>query len=139
MTGYDPEDGSCEVGNEIPALVMPLAFAGDICSDPAVLDFPIRVGYDPGRPSDSARGTCSGVPTEFYGLSSQWRLQFERLHSTEHLGGLKAFLAKDWELLNLGGLFASKTYQTRLTEGVNTYTEDTEILIMHKPAETEKP
>ena len=135
-TSYDLEDGTAFVGNGRTTLI-PIRLSS-IAEDPEQFtNLPIVVVYDPGNPLDSVTASCSGVPTEFYHLSGNWKLMFDQLHLSERLipgaGLVGDYVATDWELFNLAGLFARKTYQGTKTAGVNIYTEDTEIIIKHTP------
>ena len=132
-TSVTTSDDRLTVGDVIPALLIPLAFNADrFASDPALSrSFAIRIGYNPGYPLDSEELSCSGFPTE-NNQGSAWGDLYELFHHDAHPS---VFLAEKWDLFNIGGLYARKTYKHSESTGVLFLSEDTTIDINHTPDE----
>src|SRR5262249_61363674 len=95
-----------------------------ISADPAaVTPSGVRVGSNPGKPKVSYTIQCTAkggktpdpivVPN-----ADDWGATFESGHvlAGEYKGPGQGFLAEGWDLFNLGGIFARKTYQINLFE-----------------------
>ena len=121
-------ESTFEAGKKIPALVMPVAFAGAVSSDPELYtSIKLRVGHDPGNPMEAHRFVCDGLPGDVP-MDGVWRGVFDAFHPDEAKGTI-GFLAETWDVFNLNGLWARANYQR--TKGP--ITEDTEIVIEHTP------
>jgi hypothetical protein len=141
-TSLTTTDEVLKVGDPIPALLMPLSLTATISADPALFtSFGIRFGWDPGKPKITYTVQCPRKPGEktdppplTVPSADDWGATFESGHALagEYKGAGQGLLAEGWDLYNIGGLYAQKTYQISLFGLSN---ENTTLVIKHTPDE----
>ena len=134
-TSVTTTDAELKVGDPIPALLLPLSLTATISADPALFtSFGIRFGYDPGKPKVSYTIQCPKTNPVTFPNQDDWGATYESGHALagEYKGAGQGFLAEGWDLYNIGGLYAQKTYQISLFGLAN---ENTTLVIKHTPDE----